>query len=105
MVRTKVDLFVCPSTPNGDREVQLSTGPQALRLRSYYDDCSAESDSSTIYNRMINVCNQQGLYSFHPAGAMIGLGDGSVRFLSETTDIEMLVAMHSRAGGEVFEMP
>ncbi|PQO25597.1 prepilin-type cleavage/methylation domain-containing protein [Blastopirellula marina] len=193
LVRTKIDLFVCPSTPNGDRQVQLSTGPvestlipdrygapgdyyvrlqtwvwpsgptldvgldsnaatplakftdglsntvllgevcarpvlyingkpqsspmtaqpgwsawagpQALRLRSYNSDCSAESDSSNVYQQAINVCNQQGLYSFHPGGAMVSLGDGSVRFLAETTDIETVVAMHSRSGGEVFEMP
>ncbi|MHC2067673.1 DUF1559 domain-containing protein [Bremerella sp. T1] len=193
LVRTQVDLFVCPSTPNGDRQVQLSTGPtestliadryggpgdyyvrlqtwvwpggdtldvgldsnaatpmakftdglsntvllgevsarpvlyingkaqttpmttqpgwsawagpQALRLRSYNDDCSAESDGTTTYQQVINVCNQQGLYSFHPAGAMVSLGDGSVRFLSETTDLETVVAMHTRSGGEVFTMP
>lgn len=192
-VRTKVDLFVCPSTPNGDRQVQLSTGPteatlipdrfggpgdyyvrlqtwvwpngatldlgldsnsvtklakftdglsntvllgevcarpvlyingkaqaspmttqpgwsawagpQALRLRSYNDDCSLESDNANIYPRIINVCNQQGLYSFHPGGAMVALGDGSVRFLAETTDVDTLVAIHSRAGGEVFQLP
>lgn len=193
LVSTPISLFVCPSTPNGDRRVQLSTGPlesqliadrygapgdyyarlqtwewpegatvslgldsnsgtplakftdglsntvllgevsgrptlyvngkaktspmttqpgwsawagpQALRLRSYNDDCSAESDSSTIYPRIVNVCNQQGLYSFHPGGAVVGLGDGSVRFLAETVDVETIVAMHSRDGGEVFSLP
>lgn len=193
LVTTKINLFVCPSTPNGDRQVQLSTGPlesqliadrygaagdyyvrlqtwvwpggatldmgldsnaatslakftdglsntvllgevsarpalyingkpqttsmatqpgwsawagpQALRFRSYNDDCSMESDNSTVYPRAINVCNQQGLYSFHPGGVMVCLGDGSVRFLAETIDIETLVALHSRSGGEVFTMP
>lgn len=193
LVNTNVPLFVCPSTPNGDRRVQLSTGPteaqliddrygapgdyyvrlqtwewpegqvlslgldsnsgtplakftdglsntvllgevaarptlyingksqaspmtaqpgwsawagpQALRLRSYNDDCSAESNSTTVYPRVVNVCNQQGLYSFHPGGAVISLGDGSVRFLAETIDVETIVAMHSRDGGEVFSLP
>lgn len=192
LVSTRTPLFVCPSTPNGDREVQLSTGPlesqlidgaygapgdyyvrlqtwtwpdgtqhalgldsnaatslakftdglsntallsevaarpvlyingqsqnrmatqpgwsawagpQALRLRSYNADCTAEGEGGAGVESIINICNQQGLYSFHPGGAVIALGDGSVRFLSESAELRVVVAMHSRDGGEVFEMP
>jgi prepilin-type N-terminal cleavage/methylation domain-containing protein/prepilin-type processing-associated H-X9-DG protein len=43
--------------------------------------------------------------SFHPGGAQALLADGSVRFVSETTDTLILRAMVSQAGGEVFQMP
>jgi prepilin-type N-terminal cleavage/methylation domain-containing protein/prepilin-type processing-associated H-X9-DG protein len=51
----------------------------------------------------INCSNDYGLYAFHTGGANVLLADGSVRLLSETTDIEALVALVTRAGGEVNE--
>ncbi len=44
--------------------------------------------------------NAAGLYSYHPGGAQILLGDGSVDFLSETTSGEIFASMITRAGGE-----
>ena len=43
--------------------------------------------------------------SFHPGGTHAGLGDGSVRFVSETIDLRTWRALGSRAGGETFELP
>ena len=48
----------------------------------------------------INVSNVNGLYAFHPGGVNILLGDGSVRFLRESTSPGVLAAMITRAGGE-----
>ena len=45
--------------------------------------------------------NEGGYGSHHPGGANFGHMDGSVRFLSETVDMETYRAMASRAGGEV----
>jgi prepilin-type processing-associated H-X9-DG protein len=39
--------------------------------------------------------------SFHPGGANIGMCDGSVRFLKNTTNITVVWALGSIAGGEV----
>jgi prepilin-type N-terminal cleavage/methylation domain-containing protein len=39
--------------------------------------------------------------SMHPGGAMFGLGDGSVRFISQTIDMVTYRALASRDGGEV----
>jgi prepilin-type processing-associated H-X9-DG protein len=41
------------------------------------------------------------VYAFHPGGANILLGDGSVRFLKETLGIRTFAALVTRAGGEV----
>jgi prepilin-type N-terminal cleavage/methylation domain-containing protein len=43
----------------------------------------------------------RGFSSYHTGGVVVALGDGSVRFLSESIDQRALNAMGSRAGGEV----
>ena len=42
-----------------------------------------------------------GFGSYHPGGANFALVDGSVRFIKETTDLRVLSALGTRAGGEV----
>lgn len=39
--------------------------------------------------------------SYHPGGANLAFGDGSVKFLKDTTDLRVLSALGTRAGGEV----
>ena len=51
-------------------------------------------------SEIINVSNM-GAYSFHPGGIHVSMADGSVRFVSETIDVEVLSAMSSINGGEV----
>ncbi|MFH1266842.1 MAG: DUF1559 domain-containing protein, partial [Planctomycetota bacterium] len=41
-----------------------------------------------------------GLYAYHPGGAQVLLGDGSVRFISETIAGTVFASLISRAGGE-----
>ncbi len=51
---------------------------------------------------ILNVSNWYGApYSFHPSGVQIGMGDASVRFLSESTSLEVLSAITSCDGHEV----
>jgi prepilin-type N-terminal cleavage/methylation domain-containing protein/prepilin-type processing-associated H-X9-DG protein len=41
-----------------------------------------------------------GFGSYHPGGANLVFGDGSVKFLKSTTDLRVLSALGTRAGGE-----
>jgi prepilin-type N-terminal cleavage/methylation domain-containing protein/prepilin-type processing-associated H-X9-DG protein len=49
----------------------------------------------------INCTNANEVYSFHSGGANVVFGDGSVRFARSSTNINLLVALCTRAGGEV----
>ncbi|QDV67325.1 Type II secretion system protein G precursor [Rosistilla carotiformis] len=48
--------------------------------------------------------NNGGYGSQHPGGCMMGMMDGSVRFLSETIDMTTYRSAASRASGEVLEL-
>jgi len=52
-----------------------------------------------------NNVRSQGYYSFHPGGAQFLLADGSVRFVSETTEAFVIAAMITRQKGETFQLP
>lgn len=48
----------------------------------------------------VNETNQQGLYSFHGAGANVALADGSVRMLPRSIDRTALQGLATKSGGE-----
>jgi len=51
-----------------------------------------------------NAVNQPGVYglsSRHPGGANVAMCDGSVKFLKDSTNIQTIWALGSRAGGEI----
>ncbi|MHB8902347.1 MAG: DUF1559 family PulG-like putative transporter, partial [Thermoguttaceae bacterium] len=55
-----------------------------------------------VGSQVLNVTNGfNAPYSFHPGGIQLGLGDGSVRFVSETTSVEVLSALSSCDGAEI----
>jgi prepilin-type N-terminal cleavage/methylation domain-containing protein/prepilin-type processing-associated H-X9-DG protein len=49
----------------------------------------------------VNCNNSQGVFGFHPTGANVAMGDGSVRFLTTNTSVAALMFMATRDGGEV----
>ena len=52
----------------------------------------------------INKTNGQGIYAFHPAGAKIALGDGSVHLASEDADPEVIFALITIDQNEVVDI-
>jgi prepilin-type processing-associated H-X9-DG protein len=52
----------------------------------------------------INETNRGGVFSFHAAGANVGLADGSVRLLSESTDQETANALSTRSSGDIVSL-
>ncbi|TWT54641.1 hypothetical protein Pla22_22910 [Rubripirellula amarantea] len=51
-------------------------------------------------NGPVNVDNDNEIYSLHPAGAYVALADGSVRFITESIDLDTLGGLCSRDGRE-----
>ena len=58
---------------------------------------SAAADVPTACR--VNCTNQGEVYSFHSGGANICMGDGSVRFMSESVSLKALLTMAARADG------
>jgi prepilin-type N-terminal cleavage/methylation domain-containing protein/prepilin-type processing-associated H-X9-DG protein len=50
----------------------------------------------------VNGSNENGwfIYAFHPNGANIAMADGSVQFVADTTSVQVLGQLATRAGGE-----
>ena len=48
----------------------------------------------------MNCSNNNEVYSFHPSGAMVLIGDGSVRFLAQNAQFKVVAAMITKEGGE-----
>jgi prepilin-type processing-associated H-X9-DG protein len=52
----------------------------------------------------VNCNNNNEVYAFHPGGANVVFADGSVRFAKSSININLLIALASRAGGEVVQI-
>jgi prepilin-type N-terminal cleavage/methylation domain-containing protein/prepilin-type processing-associated H-X9-DG protein len=49
----------------------------------------------------VNCVNYEEIYAFHPGGANVLFGDGSVHFLNANTSLRIAAFLLTRAGGEV----
>ena len=54
---------------------------------------------------VVNCINDKEIYSFHTGGAMLGMADGSVKFIRESTHIDIVLQLLTRARGEVLNSP
>jgi prepilin-type processing-associated H-X9-DG protein len=72
---------------------------QTRTLIPDYDLCVAIGGQGTS-----NPC-KRGFGSFHPGGLNVALGDGSVRFVSQTVDMAIWVASATAAGSESLQLP
>jgi prepilin-type processing-associated H-X9-DG protein len=62
---------------------------------SQYPNCSTTNGNGVANPGVI------GLSSFHPGGANILMADGSVHFLKDSTNPVVILALGSRAQGEI----
>ena len=94
-------------TPSADGPIYLNSfwgeWNCARRIRGYAgtDITNPELEGCTV----INVTNNDGLYSFHPGGVVALRGDGSVFFLTEAANARVIASLITRDGGEVISLP
>ena len=50
---------------------------------------------------MVNCTSDDEIYSFHPGGANALFVDGSVHFLKDTSSVQLIATLVTRAGGEI----
>jgi len=80
---------------------QSSIYPESRILNSSYNKCWSMADpSGAQISNADHVC-KRAFGSNHAGGINFGLGDGSVRFISNNVDMNLLTAMATMAGGEV----
>jgi len=73
-----------------------ASAPNPIRLMGF-DRATGQRPGSCA----INCTNEKEVYSFHPGGANVLFADDHVQFLQAGTDIRILAALITRAGGEV----
>jgi len=77
--------------------------PYAIGGRVMWNTSNATLGTAIPGTMKINNSNEWGhlFYSFHDGGCNLAMGDGSVRFVGESTALATLAAMATRSGGEV----
>lgn len=85
-----------PVSPGPNSSHYVDTMERAVRLDWF----------SSVYPRLqlserplVNISNNFRIYGFHPGGVVMARLDGSVFFLDETTDKQVLLDMLARANG------
>ncbi len=86
-----------PSTGNG----AWSAPGNEIKIDGATPD--GTSGSGATATCPLNCRNNGEIYSFHPGGAFVVMGDGSVKFLRKSISLRSLVIMATRSGGEVNE--
>jgi prepilin-type processing-associated H-X9-DG protein len=80
---------------------RVSGGMWADRANEYITHGYTFDGARTPGACAINCTNDNEIYAFHTSGANVLLGDGSVRFLSQSTSIRIVARLITRSGGEV----
>jgi prepilin-type N-terminal cleavage/methylation domain-containing protein/prepilin-type processing-associated H-X9-DG protein len=70
-------------------------------VRGYLPDGTTAAGTGGGGPCMVNCNNQYSIYAFHPSGANVLYGDGSVRFVRSSVTATVVAALITRAGGEV----
>jgi len=85
------------------QQIAIANGHWASRNRLQFNGYDSEGLIWGGGNCAVNCTNQWGTgpYSFHPGGAHILMGDGSVHFVSENVDFQTVVKLFVMQDGEV----
>lgn len=83
---------------------QSSLTAQSRTLNAYYNRCWRPDGRNVGGTGGDNPC-KRGWGSGHPNGVNFAMGDGSVRFVSFNTNINVLIRMATLGGGEVANIP
>ncbi|WP_165069195.1 DUF1559 family PulG-like putative transporter [Paludisphaera rhizosphaerae] len=81
---------------------QVNNNKTRLNLARYntsYPAVGADADGINKVNN--NAANNDEIFSFHPGGANVLFGDGSVRFVKESTSVVILRNLVTPKGGEI----
>jgi prepilin-type N-terminal cleavage/methylation domain-containing protein len=65
------------------------------------DATGAQQIGAGPWNGVINYSNDAEIYSFHVGGAMILMGDGTVRFISENAGLNIVAALCTKSWGDI----
>jgi prepilin-type N-terminal cleavage/methylation domain-containing protein len=85
-----------------DASLSWSAGPWANpNSRLEIGGCDPANPTATIGPRAVNCVNNKEIYAFHPGGAHLGMGDGSVRFVSENISLDVVLSLLTRARGDL----
>ncbi len=103
-VYSKGNKAVSPNAP-GSVGWSLNAGAfdynGAIRLRGgSADGLIQDGGCNVVNNRNVWSTATSQFYGFHPGGCQVVRADGSVQFLSETTNVTVVAAYVSRAGNE-----
>jgi prepilin-type N-terminal cleavage/methylation domain-containing protein len=90
--------WICGSAANSS----TNWGWAARNISNPINSVVAGQGSGGTWQQVTVLLNHSSLGSQHGGGAFIGNADGSVRFVSENTDITVLRSAASRANGEVY---
>jgi prepilin-type N-terminal cleavage/methylation domain-containing protein/prepilin-type processing-associated H-X9-DG protein len=77
----------------------LSMGNTVLAPNPPFPNCNLTAGSGNS----LDNCGMYGMASYHPGGANLLMGDGSVKFLKDSTDKKVVWALGSRDQGEVID--
>jgi len=89
-----------PSSIEYVKEWGVWAAPQRIFYTGYTHDGMTSHGPCSL-----NCANAEGIYSFHPGGAEVLLGDGSVQFLAETVPVQNVYRMIDPQDGTVVESP
>lgn len=65
--------------------------------------CNPTNPTAPVGPIAVNCINNKEIYSFHTSGANIGMADGAVRFLRQSTSLDVVLQLLTRARGEVLD--